>query len=44
MATLAQWVAGARQRTLPTAIAPVVVGTAAATSIFRMLRFPPSTT
>ena len=33
MATLAQWVAGARPRTLPTAIAPVVVGTAAATAI-----------
>ena len=33
MATLAQWVAGARPRTLPTAIAPVLVGTAAATAI-----------
>lgn len=33
MASLAQWVAGARPRTLPTAIAPVVVGTAAATAI-----------
>lgn len=33
MASLAQWVAGARPRTLPTAIAPVIVGTAAATAI-----------
>ena len=33
MASLAQWVAGARPRTLPTAIAPVLVGTAAATAI-----------
>lgn len=30
MATLNQWIAGARPRTLPAAIAPVVVGTAAA--------------
>jgi 1,4-dihydroxy-2-naphthoate polyprenyltransferase len=30
MATLAQWVAGARPRTLPAAVAPVVLGTAAA--------------
>ena len=30
MATLSQWIAGARPRTLPAAIAPVVVGTAAA--------------
>ncbi|WP_435202393.1 1,4-dihydroxy-2-naphthoate polyprenyltransferase [Janibacter sp. GS2] len=30
MATLSQWFAGARPRTLPAAIAPVVVGTAAA--------------
>ncbi|MBR7743291.1 1,4-dihydroxy-2-naphthoate polyprenyltransferase [Phycicoccus sp. BSK3Z-2] len=30
MATIAQWVAGARPRTLPAAVAPVVVGTAAA--------------
>ena len=30
MATLSQWVAGARPRTLPAAVAPVVVGTAAA--------------
>lgn len=30
MASLAQWVAGARPRTLPAAVAPVVVGTAAA--------------
>ena len=30
MATTTQWVAGARLRTLPLAIAPVVVGTGAA--------------
>src|SRR5918995_1873393 len=30
MASLAQWVAGARPRTLPAAVAPVVLGTAAA--------------
>ncbi|NMH99711.1 1,4-dihydroxy-2-naphthoate polyprenyltransferase [Pseudonocardia acidicola] len=30
MATLAQWIEGARPRTLPTAIAPVLVGTGAA--------------
>ncbi|KRE60925.1 1,4-dihydroxy-2-naphthoate polyprenyltransferase [Nostocoides sp. Soil756] len=30
MATTAQWVAGARPRTLPAAIAPVLIGTAAA--------------
>jgi len=30
MATLSQWVAGARPRTLPAAVAPVLVGTAAA--------------
>lgn len=30
MATISQWVAGSRPRTLPAAIAPVVVGTAAA--------------
>ncbi len=30
MATLAQWVAGARPRTLPAAVAPVALGTAAA--------------
>ena len=30
MATLAQWVAGARPRTLPAAVAPVIVGTGAA--------------
>ncbi|WP_270887307.1 1,4-dihydroxy-2-naphthoate polyprenyltransferase [Pedococcus sp. 5OH_020] len=30
MATLSQWIAGARPRTLPAAIAPVVAGTAAA--------------
>ncbi|MGO3759585.1 MAG: 1,4-dihydroxy-2-naphthoate polyprenyltransferase, partial [Glutamicibacter arilaitensis] len=30
MATLSQWVSGARLRTLPIVIAPVVIGTAAA--------------
>lgn len=30
MATLSQWVAGARPRTLPTAVAPVLVGTGSA--------------
>ena len=30
MATIKQWVAGARPRTLPAALAPVIVGTAAA--------------
>ena len=30
MATLAQWIEGARPRTLPAAVAPVLVGTAAA--------------
>lgn len=30
MATLKQWIAGARPRTLPAALAPVIVGTAAA--------------
>ena len=30
MATLEQWVAGARPRTLPAAFAPVIAGTAAA--------------
>lgn len=30
MATIKQWIAGARPRTLPAAIAPVIVGTAAA--------------
>ncbi len=30
MATLSEWIAGARPRTLPAAIAPVIVGTAAA--------------
>ena len=29
MATPAQWIQGARPRTLPTAVSPVVVGTAA---------------
>ena len=35
MATLNQWIAGARPRTLPAAIAPVVVGTAAAVPLDR---------
>ena len=35
MATLNQWIAGARPRTLPAAIAPVVVGTAAAAPLER---------
>ena len=35
MATLNQWIAGARPRTLPAAIAPVVVGTAAAAPLDR---------
>ena len=35
MATLSQWVAGARPRTLPAAVAPVVVGTAAAAPLGR---------
>jgi 1,4-dihydroxy-2-naphthoate octaprenyltransferase len=30
MATLSQWIAGARPRTLPAAVAPVIIGTAAA--------------
>ena len=30
MATLSQWVAGARPRTLPAAVAPVLIGTGAA--------------
>ena len=30
MATLSQWVEGARPRTLPTAVSPVLVGTGAA--------------
>ncbi len=33
MATTAQWIAGARPRTLPAAAAPVIVGTAAAVNI-----------
>ena len=33
MATLNQWIAGARPRTLPAAIAPVIVGTAAAAAL-----------
>ena len=36
MATLSQWIAGARPRTLPAAIAPVVVGTAAAAPLDRV--------
>jgi 1,4-dihydroxy-2-naphthoate octaprenyltransferase len=36
MATPAQWVAGARPRTLPAAISPVVVGTAAAAPLDRV--------
>ncbi|SDP71557.1 1,4-dihydroxy-2-naphthoate prenyltransferase [Pedococcus dokdonensis] len=35
MATLNQWIAGARPRTLPAAVAPVVVGTAAAAAVDR---------
>ncbi|MFN8099338.1 MAG: 1,4-dihydroxy-2-naphthoate polyprenyltransferase [Dermatophilaceae bacterium] len=35
MATLAQWVAGARPRTLPAAVAPVLVGTGAAAALDR---------
>ena len=35
MATLSQWVAGARPRTLPAAVAPVVIGTAAAVPLER---------
>jgi 1,4-dihydroxy-2-naphthoate octaprenyltransferase len=39
MATPAQWVAGARPRTLPAALAPVLVGTGAATALdgFRLV-------
>lgn len=33
MATIAQWIEGARPRTLPAAIAPVVVGTGAAAAV-----------
>ncbi|MBV1779779.1 1,4-dihydroxy-2-naphthoate polyprenyltransferase [Paeniglutamicibacter sp. ABSL32-1] len=33
MATIAQWVAGARLRTLPIVIAPVIIGTAAAVDV-----------
>jgi 1,4-dihydroxy-2-naphthoate octaprenyltransferase len=36
MATLPQWIAGARPRTLPAAVAPVVVGTAAAAPLERV--------
>ena len=36
MATLSQWIAGARPRTLPAAIAPVIVGTAAAAPLDRV--------
>ena len=35
MATLSQWVAGARPRTLPAAVAPVLVGTGAAYALDR---------
>jgi 1,4-dihydroxy-2-naphthoate polyprenyltransferase len=35
MATPSQWIAGARPRTLPAAVAPVVVGTAAASALDR---------
>ena len=35
MATIAQWIEGARPRTLPAAIAPVVVGTGAAAAVGR---------
>lgn len=35
MATLAQWIEGARPRTLPAAIAPVLVGTASAAALGR---------
>ncbi|GAA1892058.1 1,4-dihydroxy-2-naphthoate polyprenyltransferase [Lapillicoccus jejuensis] len=35
MATFSQWVAGARPRTLPAAVAPVAVGTAAAHAVGR---------
>ena len=35
MATVNQWIAGARPRTLPAAVAPVVVGTAAAVPLDR---------
>lgn len=33
MASLSQWIAGARPRTLPAAVAPVLVGTAAAAAV-----------
>ncbi|GAA4709619.1 1,4-dihydroxy-2-naphthoate polyprenyltransferase [Pedococcus ginsenosidimutans] len=36
MATLSQWIAGARPRTLPAAIAPVIIGTAAAAPLERV--------
>ena len=35
MATIADWVEGARPRTLPAALAPVVIGTGAAAAIGR---------
>src|SRR6478672_10166987 len=35
MATLSQWVEGARPRTLPAAVAPVLVGTGAAFALSR---------
>lgn len=40
MATLSQWVAGARLRTLPIVIAPVVIGTAAAVDITGKFAWP----
>ena len=40
MATVAQWVEGARPRTLPNAIAPVVAGTGAATSVAEFRPLP----
>ncbi|NCD21248.1 MAG: 1,4-dihydroxy-2-naphthoate polyprenyltransferase, partial [Actinobacteria bacterium] len=33
MATLADWIEGARPRTLPAALAPVILGTASAASL-----------
>lgn len=40
MATLSQWVAGARLRTLPIVIAPVIIGTAAAVDITGKFAWP----
>ncbi|MET1035082.1 MAG: 1,4-dihydroxy-2-naphthoate polyprenyltransferase [Arthrobacter sp.] len=39
MATAAQWLAGARLRTLPMAVAPVIIGTAAAFEVDGTLRW-----